>query len=149
MAKKGEEKKVELKAGGDEPMTDFDKHTGDVEDVADEGPSEDEPHGHPFQPMTAEPILVTPGGDRSEGRGQSTKSDRRDGRLVKISAAEAYDDPEFNPVAHADVPGHKGGPGAPDGEGTERAEGVVKSDVDENADKLDYNWKNEDEQPKE
>lgn len=132
---------------GDQPAADFEKHSQGVEgpDVH-EGPSEDEPHGHPFQPTSAEPLLVTHGGDSDEARSQMAKSQRDAGSMVKISESEAYDDPEFNPVANADVPGHKGGPQAEGG--SERAVGVVESDTDENEEALDYNWKNPDEQPK-
>lgn len=123
-----------IDASGDGPMTDFDKHTAGVEKAEPPQPSEDEPHGHPFQP-DAEPILVTDGA----GRGQMLKSQRKGDELVKISPEEAYDDPEFNPVAAADTPGHKGGPQAEGG--SERQVGVVDSGVDENAEALDYDWK--------
>lgn len=64
-----------------------------------------------------------------------------------LTPREAYKDPEFNPVAAAEPPGHRGGPGAPDDQGTDRAE--VDEDVkerldsghDEKAENLEYDWK--------
>lgn len=125
-----------------EPIADFDKHTAGVEKEDPAQPSDDEPHGHPFQPDSAEPVLVTEGA----GRGQMTKAQRKGEELVKISPEEAYDDPEFNPVAAAGISGHNGGPGAPDGEGTERAVAAseaVDQSHDEQAENLDYDWKSE------
>lgn len=146
MPKKDSEEKQVVGDGTEEAAADFDKHTGDVEEPEVE--ENDGPHGHPFQPTSAEPVLVTHGGSDDEARGQTTVEQRREGHLKKISVAEAYDDPEFNPVAAADVPGHKGGPQAEGG--TERPVGVTDdgSGDKENSEKLNFNWKNEDSQPK-
>lgn len=65
-----------------------------------------------------------------------------------LTPREAYRDADFNPVAMAETPGHRGGPGAPDGEGTDRPsledhEGSERltSGHDEQAENLDYDWK--------
>lgn len=108
---------------------------GDL-DTSDKGP-------HPFQP-DAEPILVTSG----SGRGSYTKEQRDD--MIKISPEQAYDDPSFNPVAAMGSPGHNGGPGAPDGEGSERLEPSHRAagdDHDEKAENLSYDWKGTDPNP--